>query len=252
MTSEVWGEDVASNYDMTSSAMFEPSVLGPTAERLVELARGGDVLEFAIGTGRVALEIQKHGLRVSGIELSPHMAEQMRQKPGADGVHVSIGDMRNTRVDGNFNLVYLVWNSVMNVTTQEGQVAVFQNAATHLNVGGYFVLEVGVPTLDRSDAGHLGQVFAMEDTHVGIDTLDDPVGQIVTSHHWFEANGHLVRHSGRFRYVWPSELDLMARLAGMRLAHRWSGWQKEPFTGESHDQVVVYEKVAQGELPVDH
>lgn len=244
MTSEVWGKEVAIEYDATSAAMFDPAVLGPTVDCLVELARGGPVLEFAVGTGRVALELSAQGLSVSGIELSPHMADQLRAKPGADPVRIAIGDMRTTRVEGTFQLVYLVWNSIMNVTTQDGQVAVFENAAAHLDVGGYFVVEVGVHKQDRSPIGELGQVFAMEDNHVGIDTFDDPVAQILSSHHWFEVNGHLLRDSGQFRYVWPSELDLMARVAGMRLVHRWAGWRKEAFTSESTSQVVVYEKVA--------
>ncbi len=245
MSSELWGKDVASDYDATSAAMFDPAVLGPTVDRLVELAQGGHVLEFAAGTGRVALEMSARGLRVWGVELSPHMADRMRNKPGAASVPVSIGDMRTTRVDGTFALVYLVWNSIMNVTTQEGQVEVFENAAAHLDVGGHFVVEVSVPKQDRSQPGEIGTVFAMEADHVGIDTFDDPVEQILTSHHWYELGGHLHRHSARFRFVWPSELDLMARIAGLRLVHRWAGWQKERFTSESEVQIAVYEKVAQ-------
>jgi SAM-dependent methyltransferase len=244
MSSEVWGKDAAINYDATSAAMFDLAVLGPTVDYLVELARGGPVLEFAVGTGRVALELSSRGLSVSGIELSPYMVDQLRIKPGADSVPIAIGDMRTTRMEGTFKLVYLVWNSIMNVTTQDGQVEVFANAAAHLDVGGYFVVEVGVHKQDRTPAGERGQVFVMEDNHVGIDTFDDPVAQLISSHHWFEINGHLHRDTGQFRYVWPSELDLMAQLAGMRLVHRWGGWQKEAFNSESESQVVVYEKSA--------
>jgi SAM-dependent methyltransferase len=246
MTSEVWGNDVANEYDATSAEMFQPGVLGPTVDCLVELARGGPVLEFAVGTGRVALEISARGVSVSGIELSPYMADQLRIKPGADSVPITIGDMRTTHVDGDFKLVYLVWNSIMNVTTQDGQVEVFENAAAHLETGGYFVVEVGVHKQDRTPAGELGQIFVMDDNHVGIDTFDDPVEQLMSSHHWFEVNGHMLRATGHFRYVWPSELDLMARLAGMRLVHRWGGWQKEVFSSESESQVAVYEKTAPG------
>jgi SAM-dependent methyltransferase len=242
MSSEVWGKDAAAEYDATSAEMFDPEVLGPTVDFLVEVSRGGPALEFAVGTGRVALELAARGLLVSGIELSPHMVDQLRAKPGADSIQVAIGDMRITRVSGTFKLVYLVWNSIMNVTTQEGQVEVFENAAAHLEVGGYFVVEVGVHKQDR--APRLGQVFVMEDHHVGIDTLDDPIKQLMSSHHWHEINGHLLRDKGQFRYVWPSELDLMARVAGMRLVHRWAGWQKQSFDSESESQVVVYEKTA--------
>lgn len=244
MTSRVWGEEVAKDYDATSAAMFDPAVLGPTVDYLFELARGGPALEFAVGTGRVALELSARGLSVSGIELSPHMAEQMRTKPGAESMQIAIGDMTTTRVKGSFKLVYLVWNGIMNVTTQDEQVAVFENAAAHLESGGYFVVEVGVPKQDRSPTGEPGHVFAMDDDHVGIDTLDDPVAQILSSHHWFEVNGHLVHGSAPFRYVWPSELDLMARVAGMRLLHRWAGWRKEAFTSESASQIAVFEKNA--------
>jgi SAM-dependent methyltransferase len=242
MSSEVWGKDAAAEYDATSAEMFDPAVLGPTVDYLVELARGGPVLEFAVGTGRVALELVARGLLVSGIELSPHMADQLRIKPGADSIQIAIGDMRTTRVAGTFKLVYLVWNSIMNVTTQDGQVEVFENAADHLEIGGYFVVEVGVHKQDRSPG--LGQVFVMEDSHVGVDTLDDRVAQLMSSHHWHEINGHLLRDTGQFRYVWPSELDLMARVAGMRLVHRWAGWQKQVFDSESESQVAVYEKTA--------
>jgi len=242
MSSEVWGRDAATRYDATSAAMFEPHVLGPTVDFLRELAQDGPVLEFAIGTGRVALELSARGLSVSGIELSPHMVQELRRKPGAASIHVAIGDMRTTRIEGAFTLVYLVWNSIMNVPTQDGQIEVFVNAAKHLEVGGYFVVEVGVHKHDRKSPGELGQVFVMDDGHVGIDTLDDPLLQLMSSHHWVEYNGRLHHESEQFRNVWPSELDLMARLAGMRLVHRWAGWQKEVFRPESESQVAVYQK----------
>lgn len=223
--------------------MFAPAVLGPTVELLAELARGGPVLEFAVGTGRVALPLAARGLRVSGIELSSHMAGQLRAKPGGDAVEVTVGDMTTTRVDGAFALVYLVWNTIMNVTTQDEQLAVFANAAAHLVPGGSFVVEVAVPRPHPFFPGELGRVFSMDDAHVGIDTYDDPVGQVMSSHHWTEVGGHLVRHSGPYRYVWPSELDLMGRLGGFRLAQRWAGWRKEPFTADSTSQVAVFEKL---------
>jgi len=242
MSSEVWGSEEATRYDDSSAAMFDPTVLGPAVDFLAEMARGGPVLEFAVGTGRVALALSSRGLNVSGVELSPHMAEVLRKKPGAEAIDVAIGDMRTTRVDGKFKLVYLVWNSIMNVTNQDGQVEVFANAAAHLDEGGYFVVEVAVHKQDRTPAGDLGQVFVMDDDHVGIDTFDEPVLQLMSSHHWTEINGHLHRDTGRFRYVWPSELDLMARLASMRLVNRWGGWQEEVFTAESESQVAVYQK----------
>jgi len=170
------------------------------------------------------------------------MAAVLRAKPGAAAVPVTIGDMTSTRVPGVYSLVYLVFNTIMNVTTQDEQVSVFENAAAHLAVGGRFVVEVGVPAVCGLPAGELGRVFDVSPGHVGIDTIDDPVGQITSSHHWTLIDGQWRRSSAPFRYVWPSELDLMARLAGLRLEHRWAGWDKSPFTGTSTSQVAVYRK----------
>ena len=243
MASTVWGEDVAATYDAASAAMFAPAVLDPAVDLLFELSRGGPALEFAIGTGRVALPLSGRGIDVRGIELSSHMAARLRSKPGADAVEVTVGDMTTTRVAGSFKLVYLVWNTIMNVTTQDEQVAVFENAAAHLESGGFFVVEVLVPQLRRVPPGETGRVFTFELRHVGIETFDDLVGQISWSHHWMEIEGRLVHHSAPYRYVWPSELDLMARLTGFRLRDRWDGWTRAPFTSESIEQVAVFEKL---------
>jgi len=237
----MWERDVADAYDQTTAPMFEPSVVGPTVDFLADVARGGAVLEFAIGTGRVALPLAAQGLPVHGIELSPHMVERLRLKPGAATVGVTIGDMTTTRVAGSFAVVYLVFNTIMNVTTQAEQVAVFRNAAAHLEPGGCFVVEVVVPQLRRLPVGEVGRVFELEADHVGIETFDDLVGQVSWSHHWMSVDGRLVRHSAPYRYVWPSELDLMAQLAGLRLRERWATWSREPFTSESTSLVVVYE-----------
>jgi SAM-dependent methyltransferase len=239
-----WGKDVADVYDATSAAMFDPAVLDPAVDALHALARGGPALELAIGTGRVALPLSARGIAVQGIELSPHMAEKLRAKPGADAVAVTIGDMATTRVAGAFKLVYLVWNAIMNVTTQSEQVAVFANAAAHLETGGCFVVEVVVPQLRRLPPGEVARVFMLEPDHVGMETFDDLVGQVTWSHHWMQVEGRLVRHSAPYRYVWPSELDLMAQIAGLRLRDRWAGWSRAPFTSESTGQVAVFEKVA--------
>jgi SAM-dependent methyltransferase len=237
MGSITWGQEIAEVYDESSAADFEPSVIDPIVDFLADLARGGPVLEFAIGTGRVALPLSQRGIAVHGIELSLHMAEQLLAKPGSEEVPVTVGDMTSTRVPGTFKLVYLVANTIMNVTTQDEQVAVFANAAAHLEPGGCFVVEVGVP-----QPGNEPNVFALERDHVGVDTYDDLVGQILSSHHWIEAGGHLVRHSAPYRYVWPSELDLMAKIAGLRLRDRWVGWDRAPFTSDSTTQVAVFEK----------
>jgi SAM-dependent methyltransferase len=242
VASIMWEADSAAVYDATSPEMFAPAVLDPTVDVLAALAGDGPALEFAVGTGRVALPLSSRGISVSGIELSPHMAERLRAKPGADAVPVTIGDMTTSRVDGPFKLVYLVFNTIMNVTTQDEQLAVFANAASHLNPGGRFVVEVMVPRPSAMTSGQLGHVFDLSENHVGIDTYDDPVGQITWSHHWTLIDSRWVRGSFPFRYIWPSELDLMARLAGFRLEHRWADWDRSPFTAESTSQIAVYEK----------
>jgi SAM-dependent methyltransferase len=242
----MWGAEAARHYDDTSAEMFSPALLGPTVDVLEELARAGAgaarALEFAAGTGRVALPLAERGVAVAGIELSPHMAAALRAKPGAAAVPVTIGDMTTTRVDGDFSLVYLVFNTIMNVTTQDEQVAVFENAAAHLAPGGRFLVEVGVPAFAGFQPGEPGRVFDVSPGHAGIDTHDDPVGQILSSHHWTLIDGQWTYGADPFRYVYPSELDLMARLAGLRLEHRWAGWDKAPFTGASTSQVAVYRK----------
>jgi SAM-dependent methyltransferase len=242
MSSIIWGREIAEVYDKTYAAMSDPSVLEPMLDQLSELARGGRALEFAVGTGRVALPLSDRAVTVQGIELSPDMVEQLQKKPNADAVPVTIGDMTTTRVPGAFELVYLVANTIMNVITQDAQVAVFTNAAAHLAPGGYFVVEVIVPQLRRVPPGEVARVFTLEADHVGIETFDDTVEQIAWSHHWMEVDGRLVRHSAPYRYVWPSELDLMASVAGLGRRARWAGWAKEPFTSDSTSQVAVYQK----------
>ena len=172
------------------------------------------------------------------------MVEHLRAQPGADAVGLTIGDMTTTTAPGIFTLVYLVANTIMNVTTQDEQIDVFTNAADHVEPGGYCVVEVIVPQLRRVPHGELGRVFTFDPDHIGIETFDDTLGQITWSHHWMEIDGRLVQHSAPYRYVWPPELDLMARLACFRLRRRWAGWDKSPFTSESPHQVAVYEKMA--------
>jgi SAM-dependent methyltransferase len=242
MASYVWGAELAAVYDAGSQEMFDPALLDPCVDVLAALAGDGPALEFAVGTGRVALPLSARGVPVSGIELSPHMAGQLRAKPGADAVPVTVGDMTAARVDGTFTLVYLVFNTIENVTSQDEQVAVFANAAAHLGPGGRFVVEVEVPSLLGLPSGERGRVFDLSPDHVGIDTHDDPVRQLLSSHHWTLIDGRWIQDAGQYRYVWPSELDLMARLAGLRLEHRWAGWDRSPFTADSASQVAVYRK----------
>ena len=240
MATVLWGPEIASVYDSGSPDMFSRGL--PAGGRARRARRQGAALEFAVGTGRVALPLSGRGVPVAGIELSPDMAAVLRAKPGAAAVPVTIGDMASTRVPGAYSLVYLVFNTIMNVTTQDEQVAVFENAAAHLAHGGRFVVEVGLPAIAGLPATELGRVFDVSPGHVGIDTIDDPVAQITSSHHWTLIDGQWRRSSAPYRYVWPSELDLMARIAGFRLEHRWAGWDKSPFTGSSTSQVAVYQK----------
>jgi SAM-dependent methyltransferase len=237
-----FGEDVAARYDQSSGSMFDAEVLGRTVDVLAELAGDGAALELAIGTGRVALPLAARGVPVTGIDLSTAMVEQLRAKAGAQQIEVTIGDMATTRVAGRFRLVYLVFNTIGNLTTQDQQVACFANAAAHLEPGGAFVIEVVVPDLRRLPPGEDARVFSHAPGYVGYDRYTDLVAQQATSHHFVAdaSGGREVRTP--FRYVWPSELDLMARLAGLSLRDRWAGWDRSPFTGESTSHVSVWEK----------
>ncbi|MGQ0433480.1 MAG: class I SAM-dependent DNA methyltransferase [Microthrixaceae bacterium] len=222
--------------------MFAVEVLEPTVDLLAELAGDGAALELAIGTGRVALPLAARGVPVSGIELSTAMAERLAAKDVEQRIDVTIGDMATTRVSGTFRLVYLVFNTIANLTTQDQQVACFANAAAHLEPGGCFLIEVVVPDLRRLPPGEDARVFTHAPGYVGYDRYTDLVAQQATSHH-FVAGGSGVRElTTPFRFVWPSELDLMARLAGLSLRNRWAGWDRSPFTGESTSHVSIWEK----------
>lgn len=244
MPEDHFGEDVAAVYDEESEAMFAPEVLRPTVDLLAELAGGGAALEFAIGTGRVALPLAGRGVAVSGIELSTAMADRLRAKAGAGRINVTIGDMATTRLPGRFTLVYLVFNTIGNLTTQDEQVACFANAAAHLEPGGHFLVEVGVPDLRRLPPGEDARVFAHAPGYVGYDHYIDFVAQRAVSHHFVADRTRRGESVTPFRYVWPSELDLMGRLAGMTLRHRWAGWDRSPFTGDSASHVSVWAKPA--------
>lgn len=240
-SSDVWDEAAAREYDESSAYMFEPEVLDPAVDLLAGLAGDGPVLELAIGTGRVAIPLARRGLRVSGIELSAPMAAALHEKVDAATVPVVVGDMATARVPGSFSLVYLVWNSLGNVRTQDEQVEVFRNAARHLAPGGRFVVEIGVPSLRRLPPGQHAVPFHVGEHHVGFDTYDLVTQQAVSHHLTEEPDGRYRRGVHHFRYVWPSELDLMARLAGMELEARWADWRRTPFTAESTSHVSVWQ-----------
>ena len=237
-----FGERVAARYD-EDTEMFDPAVVDPVVDLLVELAGSGRALELGIGTGRIALPLARRGVAVHGIELSKAMVARLRAKPGGDDIGVTIGDFATTTVDETFSVAYLVFNTIMNLTTQEAQVACFRNVAAHLEPGGCFVIEVGVPDLQRLPPGETIHAFYVSETRWGLDEYDVAT-QGLTSHHFEIVDGRGERHSVPFRYAWPSELDLMAQLAGMRLRERWSGWKREPFTSDSRTHVSVWEKPA--------
>jgi SAM-dependent methyltransferase len=240
MTKNYFGEEIAARYD-DEVAGFEPAVLDPTVDFLAELANGGAALELGIGTGRVAVPLAQRGVRVHGIDLSEEMVARLRAKPGAEQIGVTIGDFATTTVDRTFTLAYLVCNTIMNLTTQDAQVACFQNVAAHLEPGGCFVIEVGLPDLQRLPFGDTIHPFRFSERRVGLDEYD-VANQGLISHHYREVDGTFEKLSIPFRYVWPAELDLMARLAAMRLRERWSGWKREPFTSTSEKLVGVWEK----------
>jgi SAM-dependent methyltransferase len=238
-----FGEAVAAHYDDVPEPMVDGTPVAEAARVLAELAGRGRALELAIGTGRVAVPLAAMGVRVDGIELSQAMVERLRAKAGGGAIPVAIGDMSSTRVDGSFALVYLVFNTIMNVTTQAGQVAVFRNAAAHLAPRGRFLIECGVPDLRRLPMGATEVVFDLTDDHVGVDEYD-VANQGLVSHHFTKRGGRWDYSAGPFRYVWPAELDLMAELAGMRLRDRWEGWDGRPYASDSPHHVSVWEKPA--------
>jgi SAM-dependent methyltransferase len=236
-----FGERVASFYDERSAAMSAPEVVRPVVQMLADLAGDGGALEFGIGTGRLALPLAERGVRVAGIDNSEAMLTRLRAKPGAGAIEVALGDFASTRVEGVFSLVYLVFNTISNLVTQDAQVACFQNAAAHLRSGGRFVIENGVPALQSLPPGQTVIPFRADPEGFSFDVYD-VVTQRFSSQHFYVVDGKLEAYPVEFRYAWPAELDLMARLAGMSLRDRWGGWKREPFTAVSSAHVSVYEK----------
>ena len=239
-----FGESIAERYDAADSDRFEQAAIDRTVSFLAALAGDGDALELGIGTGRIALPLRGRGVRVNGIDLSPEMVARLRAKPGAADIRVAIGDFATTRVPGQYRVAYLVFNTIENLTTQDEQVACFGNAAAHLEPGGCFVIEVEVPALQRLPPGETIRAFTVRPDHLGFDEFD-VAAQGLVSHHYRVTDGRLDVDSVPFRYVWPSELDLMARLAGMTLRERWGDWDRAPFTSDSTAHVSVWEKPAQ-------
>ena len=219
--------------------MFEAAAVDPAVSFLADLAGPGPALELGIGTGRIALPLARRGIRVHGIDLSPAMVARLRAKPGAGAIGVTIGDFATTTVGGKFRLAYLVFNTIENLTSQDEQVACFGNVAAHLEPGGYFVIEVVVPALQRLPPGETVRPFDVTPTHLGFDEYDVATQGLI-SHHYLVDGDRVRVASMPFRYVWPAELDLMARLAGLTLQERWGDWNREPFTSDSTKHVSVW------------
>ncbi|MEM1065476.1 MAG: class I SAM-dependent methyltransferase [Pseudomonadota bacterium] len=235
-----FNEDVAKTYDQNHGGN-DPELIRQTVECLLELSRGGDILEFAIGTGRIAIPLAQKGASVKGIELSRAMVRRLRQKLGENQIDVTIGDMTSIRVEGDFSLVFLVFNTIDNLTSQKAQLACFQNAARHLTQEGRFLVETQVPPLQRLPFGETRLAFANSEHHLGIDEFDIATQNYTSTHVWMK-DSHQSRQSIQFRYVWPSELDLMAMMAGLELEFRWSTWDRLPFDKLSKKHISVWRK----------
>lgn len=241
---QLWDADAASRYDTPGEGMFAPEVLEPTVAVLAELAAGGRAVEFAIGTGRVALPLAAAGVPVTGIELSDAMIARLREKAGLEEIPVVRGDMAEASAGEGFALAILVFNTISNLLTQEEQVRCFRNAARHLAPGGCFVVELWVPQLRSLPPGRGGTVEVSEPGYLLVDTYD-VLQQLVVSHHVRfdpEVSGGREARIGRtpHRYIWPAELDLMAQLAGFELESRWADWDRSEFTADSRSHVSVY------------
>ncbi len=241
MRKNYFDERIAESYEAKWPHLFEPAAVDPVVSFLADRAGSGPVLELGIGTGRIALPLSQRGIPVHGIDLSEAMIAQLRAKPGSGDIGVTIGDFATTTVDGTFTLAYLLRNTIENLTTPDDQVECFRNVATQLEPGGCFVIEVEVPALQRLPPGETIRAFTVTPTHLGFDEYDTATQGLISHHYWVEG-GQLEVFSAPFRYVWPSELDLMAQLAGMTLRERWSGWKHEPFTSESTAHVSVWQK----------
>ncbi len=238
-------EDVARRYDQSVAGMFEPQSVQAAVAFIAAFAGAGRALELGIGTGRIGLPLAQAGVPVHGIELSRAMVARLRAKPGGEDIPVAIGDFATTTVEGAFTVAYLVFNTIVNLTSQAEQVACFRNVAAHLEPGGCFIVEVGIPELRLLPPGETFRPFHVSESKWGIDEYD-VANQGLTSHHLELVDGQLERFSVPFRYVWPSELDLMAQMAGMRLRERWSDWSRAPFTSDSAAHISVWEKPAAG------
>jgi SAM-dependent methyltransferase len=245
MAQTYFDERVAARYETYWPELFEPAAIDPVVSFLAGLAGDGGALELGVGTGRLALPLSRRGVRVHGIELSAAMVARLRAQPGADAIGITIGDFATTTVGGTFRLAYLVRNTITNLTSQDEQAECFRTVAAQLEPGGCFVIENYIPQLQRLPAGETTRVFIATPAHLGFERYD-LAAQIAVSSHWWLIDGQLETFSSPHRYLWPSELDLMAKIAGMTLRERWGNWQREPFTAASTMHISVWEKAGKG------
>ena len=239
-SSDLWDAETAERYDETSAFMFVPEVLEPAVRFLADLAGDGPALEFAIGTGRVAIPLVERGVSVSGIELSQPMVDKLLEK--RTDIPTVVGDMATSTMPGQFSLIYIAWNSIGNLRTQGEQIACFRNAARHLAPGGRFVIELWIPGIRRFPPGQAAVPFHVGQHHVGFDTYDMTTQQGTSHHYRRHPDGTVTYGSSNFRYIWPAECDLMAQLAGMELESRVADWNGTPFTTDSESHVLVWRK----------
>ncbi|GAA4315474.1 class I SAM-dependent methyltransferase [Streptomyces venetus] len=237
---QIWNAEAAQRYDTPGTGMFAPEVLGPTVDRLAELADGGAAVEFAVGTGRVAVPLAERGVPVTGIELSVPMVERLRAKADEATIPVIVGDMATTVAPGEFSLVYLVYNTISNLLTQAEQVECFRNAARHLTPGGRFVIELWVPELRKLPPGQTATVWQSDPEYIGLDTYDVLHQRVVSHHFYFDETQQARLSRSPHRYIWPAELDLMAQLAGFELEARHADWSGAEFTADARSHVSVY------------
>jgi len=241
MPQNIFTGRVAEAYDLGSPEMWEPALLDTTANFLADAARGGAALEFAIGTGRVAIPLSERGVDVHGVDISEDMIAHLRAKAGARSIATTVGDCATVRVPGSFSLVYLVYNALSNLTSQAEQVECFRNASRHLDPGGRLVVEMWVPDLRRFPPGAVALPFDVSESHVGLDTIDVATQRGV-SHHFIIVGDRIAQFDSPYRYAWPAEMDLMAQLAGLTLRERWADWDRSPFTSESTNGISVWER----------
>jgi SAM-dependent methyltransferase len=241
MPENYFDQRIAESYRAKWPALFEPAAIDPVVGFLTELAGSGAALEFGIGTGRIAIPLARRGIRVHGIDLSPDMVAQLRAQPGSAGIGVTIGDFAVAKVGAAFRVAYLLRNTITNLTSQDAQVDCFRNAAAHLEPGGCFVIEVYIPELQRLPPGETIHAFTVTPDHLGFEEYDIAT-QVAVSHHYWVSGGRLETFSAPFRYVWPAELDLMARLAGLTLRERWSDGARTPFTSDSRNHISVWQR----------